>query len=113
MNYFDLYSSYPDRTVAEIVTRALFGLVLLAVLVGLLTAPASGGVIYVSSNAQLSNGDGSRARPYRRITDALAHVRRLSGDGSDETFVVDVAAGTYVGAYTPTLLAAHPEWEHL
>src|SRR5437899_2054448 len=72
---------------------------------------ASAEDIYVDAVA-LTNGDGSAANPYWRITDAVNRARndRLSASvPADETIVIHVAPGIYVGSYSPPGSASQME----
>jgi hypothetical protein len=81
------------------------------------SASPGGGVDYqVSEKGQL-DGDGSAAKPFRRITDAVAKARsdRASGAiAAGEEIRIHVAAGHYMGAYAKGGDAhAEPEFEML
>ncbi len=70
--------------------------------------------LYVDA-AATENGDGSRHRPFWRITDAVVRARELRQDDSDpeERIFVHVRPGTYVGSYDPSHLANNPRLELL
>jgi hypothetical protein len=84
-----------------------------------LAASARARTVYVRADAAPDSADGTRERPFRRITDALHQIEMFAEDEASaednrsERFVVDIGPGTYVGAYSGALLAAHPEWEVL
>src|SRR5712664_1621468 len=65
--------------------------------------------------AATQNGDGSRHRPFWRITNAVVRARELRQDDSDpeERIVIHVRPGTYVGSYDPSHLANNPRLELL
>src|SRR5437879_5470547 len=57
--------------------------------------------VYVSAAAK-TNGNGSAARPYWRITDAIVRARsdrNTNAIPATETITVHVAAGTYSGSF--------------
>ncbi len=70
--------------------------------------------LYVDAAAR-QNGDGSRHRPFWRITNAVARARELRQDDSDpeERIFIHVRPGTYVGSYDPVHLANNPRLELL
>jgi hypothetical protein len=86
---------------------------LIALIVLGLGASARARNVYVRADAALNSGDGTRERPFRRITDALHQIEMFAENNAGEHFIVDIGPGTYVGAYSGALLAAHPEWEVL
>jgi hypothetical protein len=87
------------------VTRALFGLLALLVLTAF-AGSAQATSLFVDAAAP-PNGDGSPARPFLRITDAVERARAIRG-GSDAQIDIHVAPGTYVGSYTDTAPAIEP-----
>jgi hypothetical protein len=70
--------------------------------------------LYVDA-AAAQNGDGSRHRPFWRITNAAVRARELRQDDSDpeERIFIHVRPGTYVGSYDPSHLANNPRLELL
>ncbi len=70
--------------------------------------------LYVDAGAT-QNGDGSRHRPFWRITNAVVRARELRQDDSDpeERIVIHVRPGTYVGSYDSSHLANNPRLELL
>ena len=62
----------------------------------------------VAGNPQ---GDGSKDKPFWRITDALAEARLKTE--KDTEIVIDVASGTYTGSYDAVALANNPHLEVL
>jgi hypothetical protein len=65
--------------------------------------------------AATQNGDGSRHRPFWRITNAVVRARALREEEShhEEGIVIHVRPGTYVGSYDPAHLADNPRLELL
>jgi hypothetical protein len=66
------------------------------------TSPAED--LYVNA-ASSPNGDGSAAKPYWRITDAVTRARNDRQSAViplSETIVIHVAPGTYIGSYSPS-----------
>jgi hypothetical protein len=61
-----------------VVRLSFAALILLA-----LAAPARVRTVYVRADAALNGGDGTRARPFRRITDALRQVEMLQRENRD------------------------------
>src|SRR6266404_9380526 len=71
--------------------------------------------LYVDTSAN-SDGDGTAARPYWRITDAVERARLLRQGASilpSELIVIHVAAGAYLGSKEPSILAKNPRYEVL
>lgn len=71
--------------------------------------------LYVDAGATTS-GDGSSSNPYARITDSLDRARNLRQGAlisPDETIVVHVAPGVYLGSKEPSVLAQNPRCEVL
>lgn len=71
--------------------------------------------LYVDA-AATQNGDGSRHRPFWRITDAVVRARALrqeDGDEQEKRIVIHVRPGTYVGSYDRDHLAGNPRLELL
>src|SRR5262252_6067573 len=70
--------------------------------------------LYVDA-AAMENVDGSRERPFGRITDAVVRARALRHEDSrhEERIVIQVRTGTYRGSYQPTDLAHNPRLELL
>jgi hypothetical protein len=62
----------------------------------------------VAGNQQ---GDGSKDKPFWRITDALAEARLKTE--KDTEIVIDVASGIYLGSYDAVALANNPHLEVL
>jgi len=70
--------------------------------------------LYVDA-AATENGDGSRHRPFWRITDAVVRARVLRQDDSrqEERIAIHVRPGAYIGSYDPSHLASNPRLELL
>jgi hypothetical protein len=70
--------------------------------------------LYVDA-AATENGDGSRHRPFWRITDAVERARVLQQEdsGRKERIVIEVGPGTYTGSYESSDLASNPRLEPL
>src|SRR5690349_17274518 len=64
--------------------------------------------LYVDA-AATENGDGSRHRPFWRITDAVVRARELRQEERhhERRIVIHVLPGTYTGSYNPDHLAAN------
>ncbi len=77
-------------------------------------ALAERGRLYVDA-AATENGDGSRHRPFWRITDAVMHARVLRQEDPrhERTIVIHVLPGTYTGSYDASHLASNPRLELL
>jgi len=71
--------------------------------------------LYVSASVS-ANGDGSSARPYWRITDAVARARLLRQTDFvqlGERIVIRVAPGAYLGSKEKPVLNKNPRYETL
>ena len=70
--------------------------------------------LYVDA-AAAENGDGSRHRPFWRITDAVERARALRQEDSrhEERIVIHVLPGIYAGTFDSTHLADNPKLEPL
>jgi hypothetical protein len=103
-----------------------FSLVSLALLVFLgEPALANDKNLYVDA-AATENGDGSRHRPFWRITDAVVRARALRQEDrendakapedrndTEERIVIHILPGAYTGSYDPSHLASNPRLELL
>src|SRR5437016_13608541 len=95
------------KGLAQSVRSALLFLVVVAQFAGAGRAED----LYVNA-AAVSNGDGSAAKPYWRITDAVSRARddrRNATIPAGETIVIHVAPGTYMGSYSPSGSAVQME----
>ena len=105
------WQSTANRFFCFAITSATFCLTAGALFVGLTRAEN----LYVDAVAA-PNGDGSSARPYWRITDAVLRARgdrRNAVIPAKERITIYVAAGTYYGSYDAQKLGANPQWEML
>ena len=85
------------KGMAQSVTRALLCLAVAAQF----ASPARAEDLYVNA-AAASSGDGSAANPYWRIGDAVSRARtdrQNAATPADETIVIHVAPGTYMGSF--------------
>lgn len=91
-------------------------LAVISSLVTLASGVANAGPSYeVSVNGKL-DGDGSAARPFRRITDAVSRARQdraAKAVPPSEEIRIHVASGAYVGTYEQKDFRDHPEYEVL
>ena len=112
-NKFDEPASNMAQSVAR---RALprFGLVGIT-LAALFSAQAQAADLYADAAVSV-NGDGSAARPYWRITEAVARARELRQTAAippGERIVIHVAPGAYLGSKEPNVLNKDPRYEAL
>ncbi|HEY5913993.1 MAG TPA: hypothetical protein VJA21_25675 [Verrucomicrobiae bacterium] len=85
------------------------------VLVWLFAVQGHAADLYADASVN-ANGDGSGARPYWRITDAVEHARVLRQTAAipvSERIVIHVAAGTYLGSKETPVLNHNPRYEAL
>ena len=109
-----------SRSMAQSVTRRgtlkPFGAGLAAAaLTALLTWQVQAADLYADASAN-ENGDGSAARPYWRITDAVAHARALRQTAAiptSERITIHVAPGAYFGSKENPALNRNPRYEAL
>src|SRR5262245_11277254 len=98
--------------------RALkkFGLGLVGfALTTLCSAQAHAADLYADASVA-ANGDGAAARPYWRITDAVARARLLRQTAAipaGERIVIHVAPGVYLGSKVNSALNHNPHYEEL
>ena len=72
--------------------------------------------LYVAASAPDQSGDGSFAKPYQRITDAVVRARsdrETEAIPQEELIRIHVAPGTYVGTFFEFVLEGNPEYEIL
>jgi hypothetical protein len=85
------------------------------VLAWLFAGSAHAADLYTDANVA-ANGDGSVARPFWRITEAVESARALRRTGaipSSERIVIHVAAGVYFGSKENPVLNKNPRYEPL
>jgi hypothetical protein len=93
-----------------------FGLGLAGLALALLFAGQARAADLYADASVSANGDGSAARPYWRITDALERarpLRRTAAIPPDERIVIHVAPGAYFGSKEKPVLNKSPRYEAL
>src|ERR1043166_6751220 len=84
-------------------------------LVALFVVPAHAADLYADASVTV-NGDGTAARPYWRITDAVARARLLRRTAAiplSERIIIHVAPGAYLGSKENSVLNQNPRYEPL
>ena len=113
-NKFDELAS----NMAQFVTRGamkMFGSVVAGMVMALFAGQAHAADLY-ADGAVTINGDGTTARPYWRITDAVARarlIRQTAAIPASERIVIHVAPGAYLGSEENAVLNKNPRYEIL